>query len=86
MNELILVNGYDNAILGVIDEFTFPRVVYSKRAMIDILIQEKMKEQDAIEHLEYNVWNAYVANNGPLYINDLYGTGAQDLTQYVFGL
>ena len=44
VENLIFVDGYDDAILGVIDEHTFPKIVYSKRAMIDILIQEDMQE------------------------------------------
>lgn len=86
VDNLIFVNGYDDAILGVIDEYTFPRIVYSKRAMIDILIQEGMQEIDAIEHLQYNTWGAYVGNNGPLYVSDLGGTDKEDLAEYVFGL
>lgn len=83
MNELIFVDGHDEAILGIIDRFSFPRVVYSQRAMIDILRKEGMPLIDAIEHLEYNVWNSYVADNGPVYVDDLCDVDRCSLAKYV---
>ena len=85
MRELIFADGYDAAILGVVDRFDLPRVVYSKRAMIDILIEEGMTLIDAIQHLEYNVWNAYVSNKGPVYVDDLDSLDRTTLVEYVFG-
>ena len=82
---MIFADGYDAAILGVVDRFDLPRVVYSKRAMIDILIEEGMTLIDAIQHLEYNVWNAYVSNKGPVYVDDLDSLDRTTLVEYVFG-
>jgi hypothetical protein len=38
---------------------------------IEILKQEDMSYEDAIEHLEYNVFGSYVGENTPIYINQI---------------
>jgi hypothetical protein len=55
-------DGFEDAIIGIDDSLTndVPRVVYSKTLMLEILIADGMDEIDAIEHLEYNVYGAYV--------------------------
>jgi len=47
------------------------RLIYSVTKMIEIL-SEDMSEEDAIEHLEYNVFCAYVGENTPIYCHDTY--------------
>lgn len=65
----LFADGFDDAIIGV--ETVSERVVYSKNIMIDILIDEGMDEIDAIEHLEYNVWGAYVGEHTPIYVEEI---------------
>jgi hypothetical protein len=65
----LFADGFDDAIIGV--ETVSERVVYSKNIMIDILIEEGMDEIDAIEHLEYNVWGAYVGEHTPIYVEEI---------------
>jgi len=60
-------DGFDNAIIGV--DANVERIVYDKQKMLDILIAEGMDDDDAIEHLEYNVWCAYVGENTPIYVD-----------------
>ena len=65
----LFADGFDDAIIGI--ETVSERVVYSKNIMIDILIDEGMDEIDAIEHLEYNVWGAYVGEHTPIYVEEI---------------
>jgi hypothetical protein len=65
--ELLFADGFDDAIIGL--EFNNYRVVYSKQKMIEILDGE-MDFEDIIEHLEFNVWGAYMGCKTPMYIND----------------
>lgn len=58
--------GFDAAIIGV-DQLA-ERIVYDKRKMIEIL-SEEMSEEDAIDFLEYNTWNAYVGEHTPIYMD-----------------
>jgi hypothetical protein len=39
--------------------------------MLEILIADGMDEIDAIEHLEYNVYGAYVGKGTPIYMDDM---------------
>ena len=55
----IKADGFDSAIVGVdIDSF---RIVYSKQKMVECLVLDQGWDLDnAIEHLTYNVWEAYI--------------------------
>ena len=45
------------------------RLVYDKSKMVQILIEsEEMEYSDAIDHLEYNVYCAYVGEKTPIFI------------------
>lgn len=66
---MIFVDGYDSAILGMDTEYK--RVIYSKEKMIDILVAEGMTDVDAVEWLEYNVWNTYVGEHTPIFLHEL---------------
>ena len=58
----------DEAVIGVYNN----KVVYSMRKCIDIMSDIMESEQDAIEYLEYNTFNAYVGDQTPIFVDDLY--------------
>ena len=60
-------DGFDGAIIGV--DANVERIVYDKHKMIEILISQGWEHEDALEHLEYNVWCAYVGENTPIYVD-----------------
>lgn len=66
---LLFADGFDDAILGL-DTLSL-RVVYSKQQMIQILIDEDMTLEDAMEFLEYNTWNTYVGEQTPIYVDQI---------------
>ena len=66
---MIFVDGYDTAILGMDTEYQ--RVIYSKSKMVDVLIGDGLSESDALEWLEYNVWNTYVGEHTPIFLHEL---------------
>jgi len=68
--DLLIADGFDDAIIGIEDTGEEPRVCYSKQRCIEILLEEGMDEMAAIEHLEYNTFNAYVGAKTPLWIDD----------------
>ena len=65
--EYLKADGFDAAIIGV--DMASEKIVYDKQKMLDILIAEGMDDDDAIEHLEYNVFCAYVGEHTPIYID-----------------
>jgi hypothetical protein len=78
MLELILDNypeesflkadGFDEAIIGL--EEPSLRLIYSIKKTIEILIEEGMTEEDAMEHFSYNVSGAYVGELTPIWCED----------------
>lgn len=60
-------DGFDKAIIGI--DPNSMRLVYDRNKMVDILIEgEGMTYEDAIEHLEFNTYCAYVGEKTPIYI------------------
>lgn len=66
--QALTADGFDEAVIGyepINDIF-----VYDRSKMIEIAIRDMdLSEQDALEYLEYNVWNAFVGEHTPIYIN-----------------
>lgn len=68
-DQLLFADGFDAAIIGV--DIASNRVVYSHGLMMEVLVLEGMKAEDALEHLDFNVLNAYVGERTPIYIYEL---------------
>ena len=68
-HEILQADGFDKAIIGL--EPLSGKVIYDIQKMTMVLIDEGLTHEDAIEYLDFNVLNAYVGENTPLYINTL---------------
>jgi hypothetical protein len=65
--QLVTVDGYDDAILGI-DSKSY-RVIYDADEMVDILMEtEDLTEEEALEYLDYNVFNAWIGDQTPIYL------------------
>jgi len=70
----LFADGFNDAIVGLSREWeNVPRVVYSKHKMVLIIMKEGLSYEEAVEHLEYNVWGAYVGEGTPIYSEDRFG-------------
>ena len=67
--ELLIADGFDDAIIGIDDANI--RVVYDVFKIISILIQDGMSTDEAFEYYEYNILGAYVGEKTPLFIKPL---------------
>lgn len=65
-----LADGFDSAVIGI-EEYSF-RLIYSSSKCIDILIEEGMQLDEAIEHFEFNVKGAWIGENTPIWCDDYY--------------
>lgn len=65
--EAVKADGFDEAAIGF--EWGTDRLVYSIPACLDIL-REEMDIEDAYEYMEYNVLDAYVGEQTPIFIWD----------------
>ena len=68
--EILKADGFDNAVIGI-DEHSM-RLIYSVKKVIKILIKEGMTEEDAFEHIDYNIGGAYVGEKTPIWCYDIY--------------
>lgn len=64
--EMLVADGFDAAIIGV-TEACEPTVVYDWDKCVEIL-RKDMSEEDAIEHMSFNVTGAYVGPRTPIFI------------------
>ena len=68
--ELLLADGFDDAVIGV-DESTM-RIIYSSSRSIEILIErDNMTPDEALEYLDYNVKGAYIGDKTPIWCEDM---------------
>jgi len=63
----LYAEGFDNAIIGVNEADM--RLIYSVKKCITILCRD-MKEEDAIEHFDFNVRGSYVGEKTPIWCED----------------
>lgn len=64
--EMLVADGFDAAIIGV-TEACEPTVVYDWDKCVELL-RKDMSEEDAIEHMSFNVTGAYVGPRTPIFI------------------
>jgi len=70
---LLFADGFDDCIIGIVDDFGTIRVVYCVKKMISNLMSQSlgvnaMTYEDAMEYLEYNTFNAWVGQKTPIYM------------------
>lgn len=65
------MEGFDNAVLGVEDRTM--RLVYSKSKIIKQLLRD-MDYETAMEHFDYNIAGAWVGEQTPIIVNDMFYT------------
>ena len=67
--ELLFADGFDDAIVGVSQQFNSLSVAYNKNKCIEILMtRDKMSREEAMEYFEYNIVGAYVGQHTPSFI------------------
>lgn len=66
--DLLKMDGFDDAIIGVCySGVEAPKLVYSREAMVQILVMyHDMSLEDAEEYVSYNCEGAYVGPSTPL--------------------
>lgn len=65
----VLLDGLGDAIIGVCEEFTGNRIVYSKSKILEIL-QKDMTEEEAIDYYYYNILGLYASEQNPVFLVD----------------
>jgi hypothetical protein len=70
--ELLLADGFDEAVIGLVDgACRNPVVCYDYQRCVEILMKSSsMDEEEAEEFLEFNTLGAYVGPETPLFVHD----------------
>ena len=68
LDRTLFVDGFELSVLGTTDD---GRIIYSKSLMVQqLILEEETSFEDAMIALEFNVWNTYVGDFTPIYVND----------------
>ena len=70
----IILDGLDDAIMGIAEEFgNGYRIVYSKSKIFSILMnRDGMTEEESIEFYEYNILGLYASPQNAIFFEDTY--------------
>ena len=67
-DDVLFADGFDEAIIGFSRNDW--RVVYSRELCIQILMKDDdIPEEEAVDFLEYNTFNAYVGDKTPIWVD-----------------
>ena len=68
-DDILFADGLDEAIIGF--EPNMWKVVYSRSKCMNVLMErDGMGEEESLEFLEYNTFNAYFGEKTPLWVED----------------
>jgi hypothetical protein len=68
--DVILYPDYEEALIGICRRKGMnPVAIYDQKKCIDILIQDGMTEEEAIEWFQYNTIDAWVGENTPCFLD-----------------
>ena len=71
INELaegaILLTGFDDCIVGIVEEFGGTRVLYSRDKIIEKLMED-MSEEEAYEYYDYNIIGGSFGERNPIFL------------------
>ena len=68
--DILLADGFDEAFLGIGQQFNRFFAVYDRFKCIQILTED-MTLEDAEEYFDFNVVGAYVGENTPVFVDTL---------------
>lgn len=66
----VLLTGLDNAIIGIVEDFTGRKILYSKPKILNILMaRDGMTESEAEEFYDYNILGLYASELNPVFLD-----------------
>lgn len=69
--DLMRMDGFDDAILGVVERIGLQTVCYDLKKVIEILMKQGMDEQDAWDWYQFNMLGAWVGEATPVFLERL---------------
>ncbi len=66
---VITADGFDDALIGIGQQFNRSIAVYDTGKVIEILMErDGLTEEEAIEHFEFNIIGAWVGEQTPIFV------------------
>ena len=70
--DLLKADGFDDAIIGVVERIGIQAICYDQEKVIDILIErDGMDYEEAIEYFEFNIAGAWVGESTPFFLQKM---------------
>jgi hypothetical protein len=69
--KLLKADGFDDAILGVVQRMGIQAICYDQDKVIDILMGDGMTYEEAVEYFEFNVAGAWVGESTPFFLQKM---------------
>ena len=66
--DLLTLDGFDEAIIGVVERIGLLAVCYDKHKILKILMRD-MNYEEAVEYYEFNILGAYMGEHTPVYLD-----------------
>jgi hypothetical protein len=66
--DLLTIDGFDEAVIGVVERAGLLAVCYDRNKIINILMRD-MNQEEAWEYYEYNILGAYMGESTPVYLD-----------------
>ena len=67
--DVIVADGFEDALIGIGQQFNKALAVYDRHKCIEILIErDGMSDEEAVEFFEYNVTGAWVGEYTPIFL------------------
>ena len=64
--DILKADGFDSAVIGICDREM--KLIYSVEKVIDILMNDDMSYEEAVEYYEFNIMCAYVGEKTPIFM------------------
>lgn len=71
MEQTLLADGFEDALIGFGYQHTKVLAIYDYQKCVSVLVErDGMTEEEAIEHMDYNVVGSYMGEHTPIFINE----------------
>jgi hypothetical protein len=68
--DLLTLDGFDEAVLGVVERAGLLAVCYDRNKILEILMRD-MNHEEAVEYYEFNILGAYMGEHTPVYLDTM---------------
>ena len=67
--DIIILDDFNEAVLGMVSSFEGPRVVYNLKTILEILQKDGMSREEALEYFNFNILGTYIGPQNPVFLD-----------------